>query len=84
VTLGKEITSCRVSPNTLGKEITSLPSVYQPALGKGSTGGALCQLLCRVLQEALNKACFFVERQGHITWQTSFTDAQVLLLCRVL
>jgi hypothetical protein len=27
---------CRVSPNTLGKEGTSLPSVYRPALGKGS------------------------------------------------
>jgi hypothetical protein len=25
---------CRVSLNTLGKEVTSLPSVYQPALGK--------------------------------------------------
>jgi hypothetical protein len=26
---------CRVSPNTLGKKVTSLPSVYRPALGKG-------------------------------------------------
>jgi hypothetical protein len=25
---------CRVSPNTLGKEVTSLPSVCRPALGK--------------------------------------------------
>jgi hypothetical protein len=40
---------CRVSPNTLGKKITSLPSVHRSALGKGSTSGALCQFLCRVL-----------------------------------
>jgi hypothetical protein len=39
---------CRVSPKTLGKEVTTLPSVYQPALGKGSTSGALCRVLCRV------------------------------------
>jgi hypothetical protein len=39
---------CRVSPKTLGKEVTTLPSVYQPALGKDSTSGALCQILCRV------------------------------------
>jgi hypothetical protein len=32
---------CRVSPNTLGKEVTSLLSVYRPALGKGSTSGSL-------------------------------------------
>jgi hypothetical protein len=30
---------CRVFPNTLGKEFTSLPSDYLPALGKGSTSG---------------------------------------------
>jgi hypothetical protein len=38
----------RVSPITLGKEITSLPSVHHPTLGKGSTSGTLCQFLCRV------------------------------------
>jgi hypothetical protein len=38
---------CRVSSNTLGKEITSLSSVSQPTLGKGATSGAFCQFLCR-------------------------------------
>jgi hypothetical protein len=52
---------CRVSPNTLGKEVTSLPSVYGPTLGKGSTNGSLCQVLCRVLYEALSKACLFAK-----------------------
>jgi hypothetical protein len=69
---------------TLGKEVTSLSSVYGPALGKGSTSGSLCQVLCRVLCEALGKACLFAECQGHITRQRSFTGAQVLVLCRVL
>jgi hypothetical protein len=39
---------CRVSPNTLGKEVTSLPSVCRLELGKGTTSGSLCQVLCRV------------------------------------
>jgi hypothetical protein len=60
---------CRVSPNTLGK---------------GPTSGPLCQFLCRVLLEALDKSCFFAECQGHNTQQRNFTGAQVFLLCRVL
>jgi hypothetical protein len=40
---------CQASPKTLDKEVTILPSVDQPALGKGSTSGALCQVLCRVI-----------------------------------
>jgi hypothetical protein len=39
---------CRVPPNTLDKEVTSLLSVYRRALGQGSTNGSLCQVLCRV------------------------------------
>jgi hypothetical protein len=50
---------CRVFPNTLGKEFTSLPSVYLPALRKGSASGVPCQVLCRVLCMTLGKACFF-------------------------
>jgi hypothetical protein len=56
----------------------------QPALGNRSTSGARRQVLCRVLLEALSKACFFAECHGHNTQQRSFTGAQVLLLCRVL
>jgi hypothetical protein len=55
---------CRVSPNTLGKEVTSLPtslpSTNWPALGKESVSGSLCQVLCRVICMALGKA-FFAE-----------------------
>jgi hypothetical protein len=75
---------CRLSPNTLGKEIISLLSVYHPVLGKGSSSGALWYLLCRVLKEALGKTCFFAECHGHSTRQRSFTSAQALLLCRML
>jgi hypothetical protein len=45
VTFDKEVT---FAANTLSKEVTSLPSVYRPALGKGFTSGAFCQVLCRV------------------------------------
>jgi hypothetical protein len=72
---------CRVSPRTLGKEVTSLPSVSSLHSATRSTSGARRQILCRVLLEALDKACFFAECQGHNTRQRSFTGAQVLLLC---
>jgi hypothetical protein len=35
-----------VSPNTLGKEVTSLSSVYRSTLDKESISGSLCQVLC--------------------------------------
>jgi hypothetical protein len=60
---------CRVSPNTLDKEGTSLPSVCRLALDKGSVSGSLCQFLCRMFSVALGKACLFVECQGHHTRQ---------------
>jgi hypothetical protein len=61
-----------------------LQSAYWPALGKESVNGSLYQLICRVLYMALGKACLFAECQGHHTHQRSYTDAQVLVLCRVL
>jgi hypothetical protein len=62
---------CRVSPNTLSKEVTSLPSVYRPALGK------TVPLLPSVRATTLGKEAipvprywFFAECYGPDTQQT--------------
>jgi hypothetical protein len=79
-------------------ETTSLPSVSgdtrqrsylcQVSAWQHSTKnppeGSPCQVLCRVLGMALDKACFFAKCQSHYTRQRTYTGAQVLVLCRVL
>jgi hypothetical protein len=67
---------CRVFPNILGKEFTSLPSVYYLHSAKEPPDGSPCQVLCRVLSMALGKACFFTECQSHYTRQRTYTGAR--------
>jgi hypothetical protein len=92
--LGKEkqLLRCRVT------ETASLPSVpgdtrqrshlcRVPARqhsAKNPPAESPCQVLCRVLRMALDKACFFTECQSHYTRQRTYTGAKVLVLCRVL
>jgi hypothetical protein len=69
---------CRVSPNTLGKENISLPTVHQPTIGKGSTNGPFVSFFAECSRRHSTKY------QGHNTRQRSFIGAHVFFLCRVL
>jgi hypothetical protein len=61
-----------------GKEITSLPSAHQPTLGKGTTNGALCQFLCRVLYKALGKGTLLVPR---CAFSAECYDSDTMISC---
>jgi hypothetical protein len=84
---GVGVTETTSLPSVLGdtrQRSHLLPSVCRPALDKESVSRSPCQVLCRVFYMALGKACLFAECQGHYTRQRTYTNAQVLVLCRVL
>jgi hypothetical protein len=75
---------CRVSARQHSAKNPPLPSATWDTRQRIRQRGSPCQVLCRVLGMALDKACFFAECQSHYTRQRTYTGAQVLVLCRVL
>jgi hypothetical protein len=84
VTLDKEVTVAECLLKHSAKKLTFCRVSTDQHSTKDLPAGPLCQVLCRVLQEALGKAGLFAECQGQSTRQRSYTGAQVFVLCRVL